>query len=192
MNQDLDTVQNTNVSLQQSTIRLRVDQKDRLESEVRARGGNLAEALRDNLDLAFAMKEELSKIVECEFDQHDPKNVPRLVHSLLFRVEERILNALDGLSRNMDGKLASLSGLASVNSPRLECHKDLPSADKAIFGVDGRELAEAFVSLVVEDSRYPTTVWLGAFLEIVPRLESVSQEQIKELEYKGEDWLEGQ
>jgi len=48
----------------QATIRIRSDQRLRLERERRARGGTFADALRDNLDLAFAVKSELATIID--------------------------------------------------------------------------------------------------------------------------------
>lgn len=172
-------------TLVQQTIRLRADQKARLDDEVRARGGTLTDALRENLDLAFAMKAELSKIVEGEFDQTDPASAPKLVHSLLFRVEERILGALDGISRMMEEKLFN----GSVTDGAF--HRNGGRTDKVSESVRSpRELAEAFITLLTEDSDYPTAVWVGAFLEMVPRLRLVTDEQIKELEHKGEEWLE--
>lgn len=162
-------------SLAQATVRVRADQKNRLDAEIRARGGTLADVIRDNLDLAFAIKEELSQIVEGEYDQNDPKNAPRLVHALLFRVEERILAALDDLAQRIESnRLAMQSG-----------------ANRSGQSVDATplETTKRFLSLAVDLDEHPMAVWVGAFLEIIPRLEMVGEEQLKELAAKGEKWL---
>ncbi len=174
--------------LVQATIRIRADQRNRLESERRARGTNLAEVLRDNLDLAFAMKEELSKIVEGEYDQNDPKNAPRLVHSLLFRVEERILGALDSLSQRVENGFASNQ---NGKSKRRDADGS-PSSTKPTRanGSDTTATIENFLSLITNSDERSPEIWIGAFLEVVPRLELVGMEQLGELQYKGETWLE--
>ena len=179
--------------LVQATIRLRADQKARMESEVRARGGNLADVLRDNIDLAFALKSELSKIVEGEYDEHDPTNAPKLVHSLLFRVEERILNAMDNLSIRLENSLANFK-TEKVNAITyneiIEPIEHKEEVDETIKPINIREHVESFISIVTEDNKYPPTVWLGAFLELIPRIGLINQEQIQELQRKGENWLE--
>lgn len=156
-------------SLIQATVRIRKDQRKRLELEINAKGVGLADAIRDNLDLAFAIKEELSKIVEGEYDENDPKNAPRLVHSLLFRVEERILAALDNLAERI-----SHSKPVQTN-PLVK---------------DPAYLIENLVGLLSAHSDYSIEVWLGAFLEIAPRMEMIGDQQMQELEDKGKLWLE--
>ncbi|MCB0336105.1 MAG: hypothetical protein KDD62_07355 [Bdellovibrionales bacterium] len=162
-------------SLAQATVRVRADQKYRLDAELRARGGTLADVIRDNLDLAFAIKEELSQIVQGDYDQNDPKNAPRLVHALLFRVEERILASLDDLAQRIDNKRFTTHSGENGNGQPLE-----PTA---------LETTERFLSLAVDLDEHPIAVWIGAFLEIIPRLELVGEEQLKEIAVKGEKWL---
>ena len=159
----------------------------RLERERRARGGTVADVLRDNLDLAFAVKAELAKIVEGEYDENDPKNAPRLVHTLLFRVEERILGALDTLSRKL-GKEFSHSDAIEVN----RATEDSPSNGPALPTQENymAEVVDGFINLLARDSEHSPEVWIGAFLEIVGRLQLVSGEQLDELKHRGEIWLE--
>ncbi len=183
-----ENIERSEESLVQATIRIRADQRNRLEVERRARGTNLADVLRDNLDLAFAVKEELSKIVEGEYDQNDPKNAPRLVHSLLFRVEERILGALDSLSQRIEHGFASHQ---NGKSKRNNADGSTPSATSA--SANGNDISvtiENFLSLVTNSEEHSPAIWIGAFLEVVPRLELVGMEQLGELQYKGETWLE--
>lgn len=175
MSHQLATLQPQTPQLVQATVRIRSDQKKRLEQECRAKGVGIADALRDNLDLAFAMKAELAKIAEGEYDESDPKNTPRLIHSLLFRVEERILTAFEDLSKRIDVKQESR---ASVEVSK-----------EALGEYSPKQIIKAFVALVADDTKYHTTIWLGAFLEIVPRLHLVTQGQLDELQRKGRDWL---
>jgi len=176
MSHQLATLQPQVPQLIQATVRIRSDQKRRLEQECRAKGVGIADALRDNLDLAFAMKAELARIAEGEYDENDPKNTPRLVHSLLFRVEERILTAFEDLSKRID--------LSQNEKGSLGVSKEL------LREYSPQQITKAFVALIADDSKYDTTVWLGAFLEIVSRLHLVTQVQLDELERKGSDWLE--
>ena len=176
--------------LTQVTMRIRPDQKKRLEMEGRARGTKVADVVRDSLDLAFAMKEELSKIVEGEYDENDPKNAPRLVHSLLFRVEERILSALDGLEERFDKRLAGAAPNGAFPNESAYEHSGADNAYPAIGQNNVAVTIDEFVSLISNSSERAAEIWIGAFLEIVPRLELVGREQLDELKYKGELWLE--
>lgn len=155
----------------QETIRIRADQKKRLKDECQAKGGTVADALRDNLDLAFAMKSELANIAVGEFNENDPNKTTMFVNSLLFRVEERILNAFDDFTKKMvDGPKPSLN--------------DQPQ-------ITAKELVEKFVDLIVDETEYSTSVWVGAFLELVPRISLISSDQLAELERKGDSWISG-
>ncbi|MCB0320969.1 MAG: hypothetical protein KDD60_08585 [Bdellovibrionales bacterium] len=145
----------------------------------------MVDVLRDNLDLAFAVKAELAKIIEGDYDENDPKNAPRLVHALLFRVEERILGALDGLALKLDKKL-SQSGESPQTANRYDSESDLSSGEANLI----EELINGFINLVAPNSDQPQEVWIGAFLEIVPRLALVADEQLEELKHRGEMWLE--
>lgn len=183
-----DHVAHIEPSLAQVTARIRHDQKRRLEVEGRARGVTLADVLRDNLDLAFAMKEEMATIVEGPYDGNDSKNAPRLIHSLLFRVEERLLGALDGISRQ-------LSSRAVVDCPVRGERTNVPARSAEASGEESGEvkLADAideFVPCMAGDTEQPLEVWIGAFSEIGPRLELIGADQIRELKYKGGLWLE--
>jgi len=155
--------------LVQATIRIRKDQKSRLSSESISRGGTLADIVRDNLDLAFAVKSEMAKVIEGEFDESDPTNAPRLVHTLLYRVEERILSAIEAIDRRPVSR--SNSSLQEENGQYFE------------------NIINAFLNALVGNSEYEPEVWIGSFLEIVSRLEFVPQEQLRELSKRGEAWL---
>ncbi len=176
-----------NGDLAQVTIRIRTDQKNRLDIERRARGAKLADVIRDNLDLAFAMKGEMSNIVEGQIDANDPTTTPRLVHSLLFRVEERILGALDGLAQRFDDCLGDGSRAGKSNAAR-PASTSTVSADENEAGIS--KTVDEFVSLIANTAHHPAEVWIGAFLEILPRIELVGSEQLDELKEKGELWLE--
>lgn len=180
------------VNLVPVCARIRVDQKKRLEIECRARGIRLADGVRDNLDLAFAMKEELAKIVEGSYDENDPHNAPRLAHALLFRVEERILSALDNLALRLETQIGSQAGTRVREVEEL----NRTAIDQKLSGQGNSngvgDSIDDFVSLVAGSTEQPLEVWIGAFLEIVPRLELVGADQLNELKYKGELWLEEQ
>lgn len=183
-----DNVAQIEPSLAQVTARIRHDQKRRLEVECRARGVPVADVLRDNLDLAFAMKEEMATIVEGQYDGNDSKNAPRLIHSLLYRVEERLLGALDEISRQ-------LSSRSLVNCPMHGERTNIPARNAEPSGQESGDvkLADAideFVPCVAVDTEQPLEVWIGAFSEIGPRLKLISADQIRELKYKGGLWLE--
>ncbi len=189
MNQNLVSIQNPELNLAQLTIRIRQDQKRRLDIESQARGIKVADVLRDNLDLAFAMKEELAKIVEGEYDENDPCNAPRLVHSLLFRVEERILGALDSLAlrfeKQLNGSQRSME-YQPLNNPFALSKSKNPQENNVAQIVDG------FISLIAESNNQPPEAWVGAVLEIAPRLDLVDLDQLSQLKHKGGLWLEKQ
>ncbi len=170
--------------------RIRIDQKKRLEIECRARGIRLADGVRDNLDLAFAMKEELAKIVEGTFDENDPHNAPRLAHALLFRVEERILSALDNLAIRLETQIGSRAGtrVRDIEAPSRMLLSQSIAEQVSSNGIG--ETIDDFVSLIASGTEQPLEIWIGAFLEIVPRLELVGADHLNELKYKGELWLE--
>jgi|GEM_PF-3972395 len=172
----------------QATVRIRADQRMSLERERRARGGTLADVLRDNLDLALAVKAELSKIVEGEYDENDPKNAPRLVHTLLFRVEERILAAVDNLSRKLDGDNRSQAATGTAIDVNREADRSLAQRHERENYV--AELVNGFLNLLVGDAEHSPGVWIGAFLEIVPRIERLSDAQVNDVGNRGDLWLE--
>jgi len=177
--------ENENDDLAQISVRIRKDQRSRLEGEQRARGTRLADVVRDNLDLAFAMKAELAKIVEGEFDNNDPANAPRLIHSLLFRVEERILAGLDRLAEDFELRFSMLNGNSVSHPSTGEERKDPMEVRK-------RKLSETvsnFISMIAENNELSKEVWLGAFLEIVPRIDLVGVQQLSDLEEKGKRWM---
>lgn len=175
----------TNRNLLQLTTRIRDDQRKRLEIEHQARGINLSEVIRDNLDLAFAVKNELSKIVEGEYDENDPRNAPRLIHSLLFRVEERILSALDGLAKTFE---TTLNRFAINGTSKTGEGASLETNDRNEVSY----IVDEFISRIANNSDHPAEIWVGAFLEIVPRIELVSMGQLTDLHEKGGVWLERQ
>lgn len=188
MNDDTENNRQVSLSLVQVTTRIRSDQKNRLDMESRARGETIADTIRNNLDLAFAMKAELSKIVEGEYDGNDPKNTPRLIHSLLFRVEERILGALDGLSNRIERRIVDFGAYAQRRSA-ICADENGETGNEPTEEYSEVEIISDFISLITDNSEYPMEVWLGAFLEIVPRLELVSLAQLGELKEKGDAWL---
>lgn len=155
--------------LTQATIRIRRDQRKWLTDEVAVKGGNIADAVRDNLDLAFAIKSELASIAVGEYDEGGPKNTTKLVHSLLFRVEERLLLAFDELARKIE------------HTPR--------ATDSNGANIDN--VVQKFCDQIVGETQFSKEVWLGAFLEIVPRLNLLGEAQIRELEEKGARRLNG-
>jgi hypothetical protein len=184
--------ENQSPQLVQGTIRIRKDQKKRLEDECRAKGGTVADTLRDNLDLAFAMKSELANIAVGQYDENAPGNTTMLVHSLLFRVEERLLAAFEELAKKLDAKGSGRSMPITVEQQKIQFDRLELDDDKVISINNPQNIIEQFVSLVVSDSSYPTAVWLGAFLEIIPRLSMISKHQLEELQQKGGQWLEDQ
>ena len=117
-------------------------------------------------------------LVEGEYDDNDPANTPRLVHSLLFRVEERILSGLDSLAESLDKRLPLPNSGTKI---------DILAADH-VFGIS--DTVKKFVSLIADNDEHSTEVWIGAFLEIVPRLELVGSAQLSDLRQKGRMWLE--
>lgn len=183
-----DNLAQNDQSLAQVTARIRHDQKRRLEVECRARGVPVADVLRDNLDLAFAMKEEMATIVEGPYDGNDAKNAPRLIHSLLFRVEERLLGALDEISRQVSSRPL---GDCPMRGERTNMPAKISEASGEESGdVKLADAIDEFVPCMAGDTEQPLEVWIGAFSEIGPRLELISADQIRELKYKGGLWLE--
>jgi len=131
------------------------------------------------------MKEELASIVEGEFDNNDPSNAPRLIHSLLFRVEERILAGLDRLAEDFEIRFSTLHGNELSPAKAEDMRKSASNGRRNKVS----DTVSSFVSMVADSNELPKEVWLGAFLEIVPRIDLVGVQQLSDLEEKGKRWI---
>ena len=163
---------NLDANLQRITIRIRRDQVSRLEIEQRARGETFADVLRDNLDLAFSVKEEMAKAIQGQYDAKDPQNAPRLVHSLLRGVEERILAGLDNLARLFEKHFTGVKGgqqQSDINHLLDEENYRYEPAPLA-----HREVIDEFLNMITDSNDYPVAPLIGAFLEVVSRMKLVS------------------
>ncbi|MCB0319278.1 MAG: hypothetical protein KDD60_00050 [Bdellovibrionales bacterium] len=158
------------------TVRLRREQWSRLEGESRARGNKIADVLRENLDLAFSIKEEFAQVLETNGAETAIDSAPRVIHSLLFAMEQRVIAALDGLARKLDTAPITLASSEDVSANEAE-DELLPRLER-------------LVRLIAPEDQSSAKLWLGCMLNISQRLEAIKGTELEDkLRTEADEWL---